>query len=98
MTRLFYGSTFLASLCAMTLIVGCGGSSSPGTTTCDGAIAAMQGDTGSKLDVPRIRRLPNWMAQLPLPTARRLSLTTARSLSLPTARLLSLPTAGCCHS
>ena len=51
MTRLFYGSTFLASLCAMTLIVGCGGSSSPGTTTCDGGNCSdAKGDTGSKLD------------------------------------------------
>ena len=51
MTRLFYGSTFLASLCAMTLIVGCGGSSSPGTTTCDGGNCSdAKGDTGAKLD------------------------------------------------
>jgi len=42
---------FLASLCAMTLIVGCGGSSSPGTTTCDGGNCSdAKGDTGSKLD------------------------------------------------
>ena len=51
MTRLFYGSTLLASLCAMTLIVGCGGSSSPGTTTCDGGNCSdAKGDTGAKLD------------------------------------------------
>jgi hypothetical protein len=35
----------------MTLIVGCGGSSSPGTTTCDGGNCSdAKGDTGAKLD------------------------------------------------
>jgi hypothetical protein len=35
----------------MTLIVGCGGSSSPGTTTCDGGNCGdAKGDTGAKLD------------------------------------------------
>ena len=52
MTRLFYGSTLLAGLCAMTLIVGCGGSSTP-TVTCDGGNCGdAKRDTGAKLDVP----------------------------------------------
>ena len=51
MTRLFYGSTVLAGLCAMTLVIGCGGSSSP-KVTCDGGNCgdAKKDTSGAKLD------------------------------------------------
>ena len=51
MTRLFYGSTVLAGLCAMTLVIGCGGSSGL-KVTCDGGNCgdAKKDTSGAKLD------------------------------------------------
>ena len=59
MTRLFYGSTILAGLCAMTLVVGCGGSSGK-KVTCDGGACTDAkrdgGDAGNKTDGPAVTR------------------------------------------
>ena len=80
MTRLLRGSAVLLGLCAMTLVVGCGGTSSPASTTCDGgACSDAKRDTsgdGNKADVtvsPDVARVdlgPNLdTAPTPIPDA-----------------------------
>ena len=51
MTRLFHGFTILAGTCALTLIVGCGGSSTP-KVKCDGGLCgdARRDTSGIKYD------------------------------------------------
>jgi hypothetical protein len=51
MTRLLHGFTILAGTCALTLVVGCGGSSTP-KVNCDGGACgdAKRADSGTKYD------------------------------------------------
>ena len=67
MTRLFHGSTLLVSLCAMTLVVGCGGSSTPKVPCDGGACGDAKRDTsrdgGSKAEVPV--RIPDGAVVIP---------------------------------
>jgi len=51
MTRLLHGFTILAGTCALTLIVGCGGSSTP-KVNCDGGacVDAKRDTSGTKYD------------------------------------------------